>query len=666
MNYEKEYKEALERAAAIHNETVVPTPSTKGACEYIFHELAENKDEEIRKELIEYFKWNAQQILNNFDNKDVIAWLEKQGKNDMGISEATKQKLEDSLNKALEKETPESWNESLEKQGEQKPVNEVKPKFKVGDTIVEKDPDEYDYETIKDIKDGRYIFTNGCYINISEQEGWQLVKTPTIIEQKPTDKVEPKFKVGDWIISSEGTLRHIVAVDKTGYETDKGWLTHDVYEKSFHLWTINDAKDGDVLVAKIDKEPNDFIYIFKGYERDGFSSYCYLDAYINKFHEGMYHNNHNVGVPATQEQRDLLFQKMKEAGYEWDAEKKELKKIEQKPYPETLDKAIELYYYSYGNGKGGFDKLSLEQFKDIVKIFIEDYGNKSTWNEEDEKMLDSIIDCIDGLCFIDSDQLNWLKSLKVRIQHQHKQEWSEEDWKYYHKLEMFLEVNEHYSKTEKSSGYQKDVHETLSWLKSLKERMVSQPKQEWGEEDEEMFDAIIADIQFTQKAHNHEVNQVVYEREIDWFKSLKDRMVPQTKQEVCEDTSTSEYVDLGLPSGTIWKTSNEEGYYTYDEAVEKFSNQLPTKEQWEELKDKCKWEWKDNEYKVIGPNGNNIFLPAVGFRFGTWVYDLGMDGNYWSGTCHCEGSAYIMCFRDGNIGMYCNYRGSGLSVRLVK
>ena len=33
--------------------------------------------------------------------------------------------------------------------------------------------------------------------------------------------------------------------------------------------------------------------------------------------------------PATKEQCDFLFQEMKEAGYEWDAEKKELKKIEQ-------------------------------------------------------------------------------------------------------------------------------------------------------------------------------------------------------------------------------------------------------------------------------------------------------------------------------------------------
>lgn len=34
-----------------------------------------------------------------------------------------------------------------------------------------------------------------------------------------------------------------------------------------------------------------------------------------------------TAYPATKEQRDMLFAKMKEAGYEWDAEKKELRKI---------------------------------------------------------------------------------------------------------------------------------------------------------------------------------------------------------------------------------------------------------------------------------------------------------------------------------------------------
>ena len=56
-------------------------------------------------------------------------------------------------------------------------------------------------------------------------------------------------------------------------------------------------------------------------------------------------------------------------------------------------------------------------------------------------------------------------------------------------------------------------------LKKIEQKLI-----EWSEEDEEMFDAIIADIQFTQKAHIHEVNQVVYERKIDWLKSIRQKM----------------------------------------------------------------------------------------------------------------------------------------------
>ncbi len=36
-----------------------------------------------------------------------------------------------------------------------------------------------------------------------------------------------------------------------------------------------------------------------------------------------------------------------------------------------------------------------------------------------------------------------------------------------------------------------------------------------------------------------------------------------------------EYIDLGLPSGTLWATENEEGYFTFDEAVEKYGDSLP-------------------------------------------------------------------------------------------
>lgn len=134
-----------------------------------------------------------------------------------------------------------------------------------------------------------------------------------------------------------------------------------------------------------------------------------------------------------------------------------------------------------------------------------------------------------------------------------------------------------------------------------------------------------------------------------------------------------EYVDLGLPSGTLWKNANEGGnytLYTYDEAVSEFDN-LPTKEQLEELNNKCKWEWAtQNEvkgHKVTGPNGKSIFLPAAGYslRDGS-VYDKSMNGTYWSSTPHGSNDAWYLVFNSSGANM--NYLGrcNGRSVRLVK
>ena len=35
-----------------------------------------------------------------------------------------------------------------------------------------------------------------------------------------------------------------------------------------------------------------------------------------------------------------------------------------------------------------------------------------------------------------------------------------------------------------------------------------------------------------------------------------------------------EYVDLKLPSGTIWADTNEDGYYTFDGAKEKYNDSI--------------------------------------------------------------------------------------------
>lgn len=134
--------------------------------------------------------------------------------------------------------------------------------------------------------------------------------------------------------------------------------------------------------------------------------------------------------------------------------------------------------------------------------------------------------------------------------------------------------------------------------------------------------------------------------------------------------STSDYVDLGLPSGTLWKNTNEGGdnaLYTFDEAKSNFGNQLPTKQQLEELQNKCTWTWEDNGYKVTGPNGNSITLPAAGYRYCDGDVDfVGMHGDYWSSTPINSDDAWYLYFDSGEVGMYGSRRCYGQSVRLVQ
>ena len=150
-------------------------------------------------------------------------------------------------------------------------------------------------------------------------------------EKEPADEVEPMFKVGDWIIDVQGvSANQIIGCEDDSYyiktSCSEFYLPMNLTEKNYRLWTIQEAKDGDVLAFD-----DETIVIFKDlYNSTTFHSYCHIEE--NAFGVGQddmpdwwegkgFH-------PATKEQRDLLFSKMKEAGYEWDAEKKKLKKIE--------------------------------------------------------------------------------------------------------------------------------------------------------------------------------------------------------------------------------------------------------------------------------------------------------------------------------------------------
>ena len=312
MDYEKKYKEALSTARKLYN---MRGDWTNLEIESIFPELRENEDERIRKALMQNLKERfgiKGNMGEGLDMPGVLAWLEKQGKNNTGISESTKQKLEDNLNKALEKETQESWNEFFDKKN---PINKVEPKFKVGDFIV----NDYCMGKVVELTDDAYLLDSGQGIPFS-------------------------------------------------------------CEHNTHLWTIKDAKAGDVLCCK-----SGWTCIFKALDNhtNTFSSYCFMDkdkwfcntgsechtldkAFI-KAYNGEIH-------PATKEQRAILFQKMHEAGYMWDSESKKLLSLKAEPIDEQ--KPVE-------------------------------------WSEEDERIYQSIIDILTKQGF--QTQVNWFKFIKDRV-----------------------------------------------------------------------------------------------------------------------------------------------------------------------------------------------------------------------------------------------------------
>lgn len=129
-----------------------------------------------------------------------------------------------------------------------------------------------------------------------------------------------------------------------------------------------------------------------------------------------------------------------------------------------------------------------------------------------------------------------------------------------------------------------------------------------------------------------------------------------------------QWVDLGLPSGTRWKDKNEGGgFYTYEQAINKFGDKLPTREQFEELINKCQWSWTGSGYKVTGPNGNSITLPAAGYRDCSGsVGGVGSYGDYWSSTPEASDRAWNLYFGSRSVYMSYGSRCHGLSVRLVQ
>ena len=98
---------------------------------------------------------------------------------------------------------------------------------------------------------------------------------------------------------------------------------------------------------------------------------------------------------------------------------------------------------------------------------------------------------------------------------------------------------------------------------------------------------------------------------------------------------------------------------------------MPTYKEMGELREKCTWIWTTQNgvkgYKVVGPNGNSIFLPAAGYMYNSSLYNAGSHGNYWSSSLNTSNpyDAYGVNFGSSYVGRNNYRRLNGRSVRPV-
>ena len=265
------------------------------------------------------------------------------------------------------------------------------------------------------------------------------------------NKVEPKFKVGKWIIDKSGLAQQVLDFRSGVYTCTYNNFTTDC-ESNYRLWTIADAKDGDVLYSLDSNQP--FIYKERNMHGQA-TAYCG----INKYGKFFVWNTKDCiikldkYIPTTREQRDTLMKAMADAGYEWDVKKKELKKIRQKPTIDYIDSLID----SHPKDNWELVHEFVEKFgripedEDELNVLVEYVLKRqkpTAWSEEDETGLtNTIIMLKEGasLHFIKNDitkAVDWLKSLKDRVQPQKQWKPSEEQLEFLKKcIESYNEVS---------------------------------------------------------------------------------------------------------------------------------------------------------------------------------------------------------------------------------
>ena len=550
----KRYESALERCRKLYNEAKANEyTSDIEDYETIFPELRESEGERIRKELLNYLY-----DVHDDDEERArwIDWLEEQA------------------------EYLENYDEAEKEKGN----------F-VGDSFIKCHANFLDFKEgntywLEYVGDDKYIVRSdnllGKTYHITPRQLYTIFKKQTWLEkqgeQKPADKVEPKFHEGEWIVYKNDICQIVKReegcnklVTVFGIEKE---LVNERNLSTARIWTIQDAKDGDVLAYRGEQ----WIFIYKERKDETLIEYYALAS-----EKGLTINDVALTVllscivPATKEQRDLLFQKMKEAGYGWDDKDKELKKI--------ID-----------------EKQIKKNLQD--NSFRRMFEQNPAWSEEDEEYINDLIGVFDGQQYqahSDEEIVKWLKSIRLP----YNKEWDENDEEMLRSIIATCELAE---QDRDSSPARHLLEMQLDWLKSLKERVQPQTKQEWNEEDAKALDRISEILVDASEVKNWWKEYRLIERDemirlTDFLKSIR-------SQNVCAYNPYKEVVEsIAEMCKHYDKTTDLQDFYDNVKVKCKDSKE------YDSLYPQSQWKPSDEQMKAL-----DIAI-RCGVQLGTWEED---------------------------------------------
>jgi hypothetical protein len=322
----KRFNEALKAAVVAHKDE---DKHLKATLERIFPELKESENEKIRKVLVDYFKRYKEheecgiKTFYGIPTDDILAWLEKQGEQKPNYChhEVDLSGCSEEYRKAYY----DGWNNCNMQHSQCKSeLDDVVKCLINGMKFYYEDNEEATWGTDKWSMPVKHI------IEVLEKQGEQKSQGKSAVEAINEEKVDNankldntykddlKFHIGNWVVTNNTKIVFLIKSYNSGYYTLED-INGNTYspctaptEEDYHLWTLKDAKDGDILASK----SGDKIFSYRGSLDLRGNPCAYYGIY--KVHDGICFSPCAIGnsftceevFPATKEQRKTLFEEM--------------------------------------------------------------------------------------------------------------------------------------------------------------------------------------------------------------------------------------------------------------------------------------------------------------------------------------------------------------------